>query len=170
MPESVTLTQDLGNASFDIDPAVLQQRAEAAAQAAAEAEVEEGDSVEITITEIPSEPTEDPPTPESSPVVYGPQIFDDAFRLAIENGILDPSQRFNPLHIRFQTGATETYEARGSLGAQIMQNVGLGTSSALFNIQYQDAQPNPNEASGNVDAKAEQQRIADQNLHLLNTL
>lgn len=168
MPESITLTQDLGNASFDIDPAVLQQRAEAAAQAAAEAE--EGDSVEITITEIPSESTEDPPTSESSPIIYGPAIFDDTFRLAIENGILDPSQRFNPLHIRFQTGATETYETRGLLGNQVMQNVGLGTSTALFNIQYQDAQPHPNKASGNVDAKVEQQRIADQNLHLLNTL
>ncbi|MCZ6632306.1 MAG: hypothetical protein O7G87_02810 [bacterium] len=170
MPESITFTQNLGNASFDIDPAVLQQRAEAAAQAAAEAESEEGDSVEITITEIPSESTDDSPTSGSSPGIYGPETFDDKFRYAIENGMLDPSRRFNPLRIRFQTSATETYEARGSLGAQVMQNAGLGTSLALFNIQYQDAQPNPNDISSNVDAKVEQQRIADQNLHLLNTL
>ena len=162
MPDEITFGQNLGNSSFDIDPAVLQQRAAEAAQEA------EADVVEITITEIPSD-SETPP--EQTQATYTPATFNDNFQFAIENGILDPSYQFNPLSIRFQSGAVETYEARGSLGSQVVQGFGQDSPyAALFAIQYQNAQPNSSEASSNVDAKTEQQRIADQNLQLLNSL
>ena len=166
MPDAIAMSYQIGNASYD---RIAEAGAENQQQPPEAPPVQqEGDRVEITITET---------TPEgnaasaSSPIIYSPSTLSDRFKFDIANGTFENERRFNPLTVRFNTSAVSTYEARQSFKSQIAQTGGQsGSSSALFELNYQDAAPNQRNATTNVDAKNEQNRMVDQNLYLLNSL
>lgn len=102
---------------------------------------------------------------------YGPRRTSDTFRYDIEQGMFDEQLRYNALSVRFQGVAVSTYKARQSISGQIAAFSGQNSSaSALFSLTYQDAQPNPSEASSHVNARTEQNRRIDQGLDLLSML
>jgi hypothetical protein len=145
------VVQGTQNASFDRVPA--SETSEDTPQ----------DVVEITITDLPSETD----SPASTPATYGPTTFGDKFKFDVQNGMLDPSKRFSPLSVRFDSTAVSTYEAREGIAGQMGANTPY---AALFALHYQDANPNPSEASTNVDARTTENRRIDQGLDLLNLL
>ena len=120
---------------------------------------EEDDSVEIT--ETPSDP---PPT-------YGPTEFSDRFRFQIQSGMFDSSLRFDATKPRATGASVQAYEERQAVEFQVTQAAGSGSqSSALFALQFQDADPNGSGATSQVEGRVEYKRMAEQNLNLLATL
>ena len=142
---TTTVVQGTNNASFDRVPVETQQ-----------------DFLDISITDTPSESA-----PVSGPGTYGPDTFDDKFKFDLQNGMLDPSKRFNALSVRFDLTAVSTYETRQNLAAQIGV---AGPQAALFALHYQAANPDLSDASTNVDARTTENRRIDRGLDLLNLL
>ena len=120
-------------------------------------ETTDGDTVEIS-------------SPEPSPT-YAPPSLDERFRFDIANGMFDKNLRFSALRSRSSGTASSTYGPRESIENQLIGISGGRTAySALFRASYDDANPNPSEATSNVDARTSLSRIIDQNLALLNSL
>ncbi len=161
MQEIGSSIQSVGNASFDrVEQPVAQTE-----EVDSTEETESGDTVEITITEIPP----DESTPSGTAIgTYGPRAVGDRFKYDIQNGMLDGSLRFSALNKPFNISADATYSARGSIGTQL--SLISGAHAALFSIQHNDSQPDSASASSNVDAKTEQNRIIDQNFSMGSTL
>ena len=123
------------------------------------------DIVDISVSETSKTST----PPQNRP--YGPRRISDTFRYDIEHGMFDARLRYNALSVRFQDVAVSTYEARQSISGQIASFSGQNSSaSALFSLIYQDAQPNPNQASSHINARTEQNRRIDRGMDLLNML
>ncbi len=102
---------------------------------------------------------------------YEPQRFADRFRFDIDHGMLDNRLRFDPLSARFRGTATSTYRARQSVAGQVgSTSRGAGVSTAIFELLYQDAQPNRSSATSSVEALNELNRMMSQNLGLLGSL
>ena len=159
---SSTISTQYGGASYEIGVAVqTQQTAEVIVDVTET--TPPADTVEIS---SPGTSGENPPPPPPR-TTYQPATVSDRFRFEIQNGMFDPSQRYTPLATRFSSSATATYEARESLGQMPGQH---GVYSAIFDLEYQAAQPNPTEAGSNIEARTTLNRMADQNLSLLNSL
>jgi hypothetical protein len=121
----------------------------------------------VDIVAIGTSPSSTPDKPST----YAPKEVADKFRYNIENGMFDQRLRYNALSSQFQGAAQATYDARQNVVSQVGQLGGSNSSiSALFALTYQDAQPNPNDASTHVEARTEQTRQMDQGLNLLNML
>ena len=121
-------------------------------------EPEEGDSVELS-----GEP--------EAPVTYGPTQFSDRFKFDIANGMFDASLRFNANRTRNRGASVEAYNERRGVEFQVTQTAGRGSATtALFALQFQEADPNSIDATSQVEARTEYARMAEQNLNLLATL
>lgn len=119
---------------------------------------DEGDSVDISDGAPP-------------PVTYGPPQFSDRFRFAIANGMLDGNLRFDATDSRSRGADVVAYGERQEVEIQVTRAAGSGSpSSALFALQFQDADPNGEQVTSQVEGKAEFNRQADQNLSLLSSL
>jgi hypothetical protein len=120
---------------------------------------DEGDSVEISSES------------ESEAPVYGPTNFSDRFKFDIENGMFDATLRFDATQPRARGASVEAYSERRAVEFQVTQAAGTGSpSSALFALQFQDANPNGGGASSQVDGRVAFKRMAQQNLNLLANL
>jgi len=131
----------------------------------------EGDgSVVIDITgDPPGDAYESTDLP--STLGYGPRGFDDRFRFDVQNGMLDASKRFSATRSRLRGLAAEGYDERRSVGVQVTRTAGSGsTYAALFTLQYGDADPSSGRAGSHAEARAQYNRMTDQNLELLNEL
>jgi len=133
----------------------------------------DGDTVEISQTDASSGGTTSSGTttsPAASPT-YRPPTLEDRFRFDISNGMFDGGLRFNPLASQFNDVAVTTYASRQDLADQVTQTAGSGSAySALFNLQYQDATPDPAAAGSRMEARSGFNRMIDQNLALLKSL
>ncbi len=125
--------------------------------------------IDIDISGDPAEDTVDLGNQPPSPGTYGPNSTNDRFRFDLENGMLNGAGRFSAVATRSRGAAVQTYEERGSLGFQVTRGL-TGSRSALFSLQYSNADPNRAEAGSSVEARTAFARIADQNLELLNLL
>ena len=124
----------------------------------------DGDTVEISQTDPSSGTTTSRPT-------YRPPTVEERFRFDISNGMFDRRLRFSPLASRFNDVAVTTYASRRDLAYQITQTAGSRSAySALFDLQYQDATPDPAAAGSQMEARSGFNRMIDQNLALLNSL
>jgi hypothetical protein len=148
MPDPITTYH--GGSSYEIG--VSPQSGEAGPPAGASTA---GDTVEIS-------------SPQAGPGTYGPNDVADKFKFDIQNGMFDKRLRYTALQTRSSGAATETYEARAGLGGQTMG--GGGVYSALFALQYNDANPDQTQASSSAEARGELNRMAEQRLSLLNSL
>lgn len=120
---------------------------------------DEGDSVEIS-----NEPQSPAPT-------YGPSQFSDRFKFDIQNGMFDARLRFDATQTRARGASVAAYQERQAVEFQVIQAAGTGSpSSALFSLQFQDADPNSAGAASQVEGRVEFQRMAEQNLNLLSSL
>ena len=109
--------------------------------------------------------------PDEPSPTYEPPTVDERFRFDIANGMFDRSLRFNALKSRGNGAASSTYGPRESIENKLRRTAGGRTAySALFLASYADANPNPTDATSNVDARTGLSRIIDQNLALLNSL
>ncbi len=101
MQEIGSSIQSVGNASFDrVEQPVAQTE-----EVDSTEETESGDTVEITITEIPP----DESTPSGTAIgTYGPRAVGDRFKYDIQNGMLDGSLRFSALNKPFNISADAT--------------------------------------------------------------
>lgn len=164
---STTVTTGARNSSIDeIRTTVTEQPPEPATTDEVPAEPE--DILDITTTETG---TTTGTTTASSPQIYSPPQMSDKFRYNIEQGMFDQSLRYNAIAARYQDIATETHEARQSIEGQISRFSGSNSGvAALFALGYQNAQPNPNNATTHVEARVEQNRRIDSGLDLLNML
>ncbi len=117
----------------------------------------EGDTVELSGGEPPA--------------TYGPADFSDRFRFDIQNGMLDAKLRFHAVTSRSRGADVAAYSERQTVEFQVTQTAGTGSpSSALFALQFQDADPNASDATSQVEGRAEFNRMAAQNLGLLSQL
>ena len=148
MPDPITSYS--GGASYEIG--VSPQPAESNPPAAAAVD---GDTVEISSS-------------QAGPGTYSPNNVADKFRFDIQNGMFDKRLRYTALQTPTSRAATETYESRANLGGQAAG--GSGVYSALFALQYNDANPEPTQASSSTEARGELNRMAEQRLSLLNSL
>lgn len=117
------------------------------------------DSVEISEQDAPESPT------------YGPTQFSDRFRFQIQNGMFDASLRFDATESRARGASTAAYGERQAVEFQVTQAAGTGSAtSALFALQFQDADPNGGNATSQIEGRVEYKRMAEQNLNLLASL
>ena len=144
------------SASFDIIPQ------------AQEPQDKGGVTVEVT---TPEEDSVEISNSEERPVTYSPTNFGDRFKFNIQNGMLDGSLRFNANTSRARGASVAAYAERQAVEFQVTQAAGSGSpSSALFALQFQDANPNNTTAGSQVEGRVEFNRMAEQNLTLLSTL
>ena len=131
----------------------------------------ENGEVEIEITGPGEDSVEISETPGPGPQTYGPRNFGDRFKFNIQNGVLDASLRFNAARTRSRGADVEAYSERQGVEFQVTQTAGTGSpSSALFALQFQDADPNSTSAGSQVEGRVAYNRMAEQNLNLLATL
>ncbi len=180
MPPPIT---HYSGASFDYGPAP-QSQTEAETEATGETQAAEETQVTVEVelsgttadgdtVEISSSDDASGESAASGNLIgtYGPPKFSNRFQFDIANGMFDRSLRFTPLKPRFNGAAAATYEARQSLDTQVSNTAGQGSVySALFDVQYNEAQPDASKAGSSVDARTELSRIADRNLTLLSQL
>ena len=122
-------------------------------------EPEDGDTVELSNETDPG------------PATYQPPQFSDRFKFDIQNGMFDAHLRFNAAVTRSRGADVVAYSERQAVETQITQAAGSGSpSAALFALQYQDANPNSDSASSQVEGRVEFNRMAAQNLNLLASL
>ena len=154
MPEIITPGS---GASFDsTPPPPAQPEGEVTVEIT---EPENGDTVELSNETDPG------------PATYQPPQFSDRFKFDIQNGIFDAHLRFNAAVTRSRGADVAAYSERQAVETQITQAAGSGSpSAALFALQYQDANPNSDSASSQVEDRVEFSRMAAQNLNLLASL
>lgn len=161
-----TITSSYEGASYHTSVREAVQARSRAAGASARIELTEttpdGDTVEI------SPPGASPGNPPRSGSTYRPPRFSDRFHYDIQNGMFNKRLRFNAVTPRFNTYTAATYSARQGINGQVAGQGGI--YSAMFDLFYQDSQPDPTDAGSHVDARAELNRMADQNLNLLHIL
>jgi hypothetical protein len=131
-------------------------------------ENEGGVTTEVT---HPEEDSAEISNSEKPPITYGPRTFGDRFKFNIQNGMLDGSLRFNANTSRARGASVAAYAERQAVEFQVIQAAGSGSpSSALFALQFLDANPNNSTAGSQVEGRVEFNRMAEQNLNLLSTL
>ena len=117
---------------------------------------EDGDTVELSTNTDPG------------PVSYQPSRFSDRFKFDIQNGMFDARLRFNATVTRSRGADVVAYAERQTVEIQVTQTAGTGSpSAALFALQFQDANPNSDRASTQIEGRLEFNRMAAQNLNLL---
>ena len=154
MPEIITPG---GAASFDrVPPLPSEPEGDVTIEIT---EPEDGDSVELSNETGPE------------PVTYQPPQFSDRFKFDIQSGMFDAHLRFNATTTRSRGADVVAYTERQAVETQVTQAAGSGSpSAALFSLQYQDANPNSDSASTQVEGRVEFNRMAAQNLNLLASL
>ena len=94
--------------------------------------------------------------------------FKDRFRFDIDNGLMNPRQKFQAYTVEAGSVAAATYATRGQTEGLMMGGGMAGTYGAIFSLGYQSTSPTG--ASNGVayrQAINAFQRIADRNLPLL---
>lgn len=154
MPEIITPG---GAASFDrVPPLPSEPEGDVTIEIT---EPEDGDTVELSNETDPE------------PVTYQPPQFSDRFKFDIQSGMFDAHLRFNATTTRSRGADVVAYTERQAVETQVTQAAGSGSpSAALFSLQYQDANPNSDSASTQVEGRVEFSRMAAQNLNLLASL
>ena len=133
-------------------------------------EPENDGAVTVEVT-TPEEDSVEISNSEETPARYGPTSFGDRFKFNIQNGMMDGSLRFNANTSRARGASVAAYAERQAVELQVTQAAGSGSpSSALFALQFQDANPNNTTAGSQVEGRVELHRMADQNLNLLSSL
>jgi hypothetical protein len=85
--------------------------------------------------------------------------------------MLDAKLRFNAVSSRSRGADVVAYSERQAVEFQVTQTAGTGSSSsALFALQFQDADPNSTSVSSQIEGRTAFKRMADQNLNLLSSL
>ena len=133
---------------------------------------EPADEGEVTVgVTTPEEDSVEISNSEETPATYGPKNFGDRFKFRIQNGMLDGSLRFNANTSRARGASVAAYAERQAVEFQVTQAAGSGSpSSALFALQFQDANPNNTTAGSQIAGRVEFNRMAEQNLNLLSAL
>lgn len=151
MPEIITPGS---GASFDSTPP---PPAEPEGEVTVEiTEPEDGDTVELSNETDPG------------PATYQPPQFSDRFKFDIQSGMFDAHLRFNAAVTRSRGADVVAYAERQTVEIQVTQTAGRGSpSAALFALQFQDANPNSDRASTQIEGRLEFNRMAAQNLNLL---
>jgi hypothetical protein len=127
--------------------------------------------VTVEITESNEDTVELSDPAEESSHTYGLVRFSDRFKFDIENGMFDARLRFNAITSRSRGSDVAAYSERQAVEFQVTQAAGTDSpSSALFALQFQDANPNSTSVGSHVEGLTEFKRMADQNLALLSSL
>jgi hypothetical protein len=85
--------------------------------------------------------------------------------------MFDARLRFNAVTSRSRGASAVAYAEHQAVEFQVTQAAGTGSpSSALFALQFQDADPNKTSARSQVEGRTEFKRMAAQNLTLLSSL
>ncbi|MEE2752563.1 MAG: hypothetical protein VX910_01165 [Candidatus Latescibacterota bacterium] len=127
--------------------------------------------VTVEITESNEDSFELSSTAGDSTSAYGPLQFSDRFKFDIQNGMFDAKLRFNAAISRSRGADVATYSERQAVEFQVTRAAGTdSSSSALFALQFQDANPNSTSVGSHLEGRTEFKRMAEQNLALLSIL